>query len=161
MPLPMSNSFEPLYKIHPYFIEVIKVNENKYDYITNRHSLVWDSVGDLLFTDIKEKGKRQTIPIPLDNSNSKYHIYLEASFNDSYQINSITYRGSTTLLPLIDGTDGAEGFVQSSARVLIGTIGQNGSVCQNHNSLLMTKLGILNGSPVCYFKNQAYIYYGF
>lgn len=159
--LPISNSFDNIPRIHPFYIETIKVSTNTYQYIPSSYCAIWDTVADVIFTDIKEKGKAQSLP-PLTSANSRYFIYLECSFDSGYKISSATYKGSSSLLPFIDGSDDAEGFTQTYARALIATIGQNGSVCQNHNTLLGTKLGILNGSPVVSLRINLFDYlYGF
>ena len=159
--LPLSNSFEPIPRIHPFYIETIKVSKDTYQYIPSKYCAIWDTIADVIFIDIKEKGKPQNLP-PLTSSSSRYFVYLECSFDSSYKITSAAYKGSSSLLPLIDGSDEAEGFTQTYARALIATIGQNGSVCQNHNTLLATKLGTLNGTPVVFLKVDLFDYlYGF
>jgi hypothetical protein len=155
--LPLSNSFNNTKKIYPYYIDVVKVSKDTYQYIPSKYSAIWDTVADVIFFDIKEKGKAQTLP-SLTASNSRYFIYLECSFDSVYKINSATFKGSSSLLPLIDGLDGPEGFTQTYARGLISIIGQNGYVCQNYRTLLNTRLGILNGSPVVYIKSKPFSY---
>lgn len=159
--LPLSNAFEQIPRIHPFYIETIEISENNYQYIPSSYCAIWDTIGDAMFFDIKEKGKAQNLP-PLTNNSSRYFVYLECSFDSSYKLTNATYKGSSSLLPLIDGSDGAENFTQTYARALIATIGQNGSVCQNINTLLSTKLGTLNGSPVVCLKVDIFDYlYGF
>jgi len=159
--LPLSNSFNGRKKIYPFNIEIVKVSSNTYQYIPSTYCAIWDSIADVIFVDIKEKGKSQNLP-SLTDAKSKYFIYVECSFDSSYKLSAATYKGSSSLLPLIDGTDSADGFTQTYARVLIATIGQNGYICQNHRSILNTNLGILNGSPVVCIRPTSFQYsYGF
>jgi hypothetical protein len=150
--MPISNSFEPTNQILPYYVEVKYISTDKYKYIPTRYSAVFDRIADEIIFDIKEKGVAKDIT--LKNVNDKYYVYLECSFNmTNYRLNSSTFKGSTSLLPLVDGSDGAQGFDQTYARALIATIGYGGYICQNKKSMLNTKLGILNGSIVVHLSD--------
>jgi hypothetical protein len=151
--LPLSNSFEPLSKIHPYYVETRKISTTKYQYTPTRYSAIFDRIADIITFDIKDKGV--TKDITLQNVNDKYYVYLECSFNmTNYTLTSSAFKGSTSLLPLIDGSDGARGFDQTYARALIATIGYGGYVCQNKRYIQNTRLGILNGGVVVHLTDS-------
>jgi hypothetical protein len=150
----MSNSFEPSNQIFPYFVDTKYVSLNKYTYTPTRYSAIYDRIADEIIFDIKDKGEAKEII--LKNINDKFYVYLEASFNmTTYTLTSSSFKGSTSLLPIIDGADGAKGFDQTYARALIATIGFGGYVCQNKRGVMInTKLGILNGSVVVYLSDS-------
>jgi hypothetical protein len=155
--LPLSNSFEPFNRIFPYYVEIKKLSTIKYQYTVTRYSAVFDRIADEIIFDIKDKG----IPkdITLQNINDKYYVYLECSFNmTNYTLTSSAFKGSPSLLPFIDGSDGPKGFDQTYARALIATIGYGGYVCQNKYSMLNTKLGILNAGLVVHLSDNTYSY---
>jgi hypothetical protein len=154
----MSNSFEPRDQITPYFVETRYVSPNKYTYVPTRYSAIYDRIADEIIFDIKGKGEAKEIT--LQNINDKYYVYLEASFNmTNYKLTSSSFKGSPTLLPIIDGADGAKGFDQTYARALIATIGFGGYVCQNKRGVMLnTRLGILNGSVVVHIAESLATY---
>jgi hypothetical protein len=129
------------------------ISKNKYQYTPTRYSAIFDRIADIITFDIKDKGVAKDIT--LQNTNDKYYVYLECSFNmTNYTLTSSAFKGSTSLLPLIDGSDGARGFDQTYARALIATIGYGGYVCQNKRYIQNTKLGTLNGSVVVHLADS-------
>jgi len=159
---PLSNSFSPLDIIFPYHVKTKKISTTEYQYTVTRYSGIYDRIADTIIFDIKDKGVAKNITIK--NPNDKYYVYLECSFNmTNYTLTSSAIKGSTSLLPLIDGSDGAQGFNQTYARALLATIGYGGYVCQNKKNIINTKLGILNGSVVVHLIDSlsSYNYQGF
>jgi hypothetical protein len=155
--LPLSNSFIPLDIIFPYHVKTKMISKNKYQYTVTRYSGIYDRIADTITFDIKDKGVAKEIT--LQTTNDKYYVYLECSFNmTNYTLTSSAIKGSTSLLPLIDGSDGAQGFNQTYARALLATIGYGGYVCQNKKNLINTKLSILNGSVVVSLTDSIYAY---
>ena len=155
--IPLSNSFGPFNKIYPYSIQIKNISKNRYEYTPTRYSAIFDRIADKIIFDIKDKGTPKDIT--LQNINDKYYVYLECSFNmTNYTLTLSTFKGSTSLLPIIDGSDSAQGFNQTYARALIATIGYGGYVCQNKKSLLNTRLGILNGSLVVHISESVNSY---
>lgn len=151
--LPLSNSFVPISKIHPYYVQTKMISKNKYQYTPTRYSVMYDRIADKIIVDIKDKGVAKDIT--LQNTNDKYYVYLECSFNmTNYTLTSSTFKGSPSLLPFIDGSDGATGFDQTYARALIATIGYGGYVCQNKRYIQNTRLGRLNGSVVVHIADS-------
>ena len=160
--LPLSNSFSPLDIIFPYHVKTKKISTTEYQYTVTRYSAIYDRIADIITFDIKDKGVAKNIT--LKNKDDKYYVYLECSFNmTNYTLTSSAIKGSTSLLPLIDGSDGARGFDQTYARALIATIGYGGYVCQNKKNIINTKLGILNGGVVVHLTDNidSYTYGGF
>jgi hypothetical protein len=150
---PLSNSFIPLDIIFPYYVKTKKISKEEYQYTVTRYSGIYDRIADKITFDIKDKGVAKDVTI--QNPNDKYYIYLECSFNmTNYTLTSSTIKGSYSLLPFIDGSDGAQGFSQTYARALLATIGYGGYVCQNKKNLINTKLGILNGSVVIHLTDS-------
>jgi hypothetical protein len=159
---PLSNSFIPLDIIFPYHVTTKIISKNQYQYTVTRYSAIYDRIADTITFDIKDKGVAKDITIK--NPNDKYYVYLECSFNmTNYTLTSSAIKGSTSLLPFIDGSDGAQGFNQTYARALLATIGYGGYVCQNKKNIINTKLGMLNGSIVVHLTDSisSYTYQGF
>lgn len=142
----LANSFDPIPNIYPFNVKVYEQNDSFY-YNVTRYSFIYDSLADKFIIDIKNKNKNTKIASPLQNSTDKCYIYLECSISSTFRIGSATIKESKSILPLIDGSDGAEGFAQTYSRAILAIIGQNGKVCQCVHSLLQSRLGILNGSP--------------
>lgn len=157
----MANAFEPVPKKTPFFISCSK-KDNDYYYKVSA-TVIYDSLADKIITEVDGKNKAKKIPISLENSSARYYIYLESAINTTnFRLNSFEIKGSNTILPYIDGSDGAEGFDQTTARSLLGIIGQEGCVSQNVKVPLMSLLAVLNGSPVIRFKSYVgNCYYNF
>jgi len=142
----LANSFDPILNIYPFNVKVFEQNGAFY-YNVTRYSLICDTLADKFITDIKNKNTNTKITSPLQNSTDKCYIYLECSVSSTFRIGSATIKESKSILPLIDGNDGAEGFTQTYCRSILAIIGQNGKVCQCVHSILQSRLGIINGSP--------------
>jgi len=146
----LANAFEPTLKKTPFFITCSNKN-NDYYYKVSK-TIIYDSIANKIITEVKGKDQSEKIPISLEDSQAKYYVYLEATVNQTdFKLNSIEIKGSEKVLPYIDGSDGAEGFDQTKVRSLLGIIGYKGSVSQNVTVFLMSRLAVLNGSPVIRF----------
>lgn len=149
----MANAFDPTLRKNPFFITCFKKNNDYYYKVS--YPVIEDSLADKIITKVENKDKSEKIPISVNDSNAKYYIYLECQVNqNNFQLTSYKIRGSEKILPYIDGFDGAEGFDQTHCRSMLGIIGFEGSVSQNVTISLMTRLAVLNGSPVVNLSNS-------
>jgi hypothetical protein len=143
----MANAFNPTLRKNPFFIDCYKKDNNYYYKVS--YPIIEDSLADKIITKVENKDKSEKIPISLNDINAKYYIYLECQVSqNNFQLTSYKIKGSEKILPYIDGSDNSEGFDQTHCRAMLGIIGFEGSVCQNVTVCLMSRLAILNGSPV-------------
>lgn len=155
----MSEAFYMLGAIYPFYVSIEEKN-NIFYYQVTKYSLIFDSLADKYITSIKNTDKSIPIMTDLIRTDAKIYLYVECKVNDSFQISSAEIKDSTKILPIIDGSDGAESFDQTVCRKLIAIIGQNGVISQCVSYVLFAKLGVLNGSPVISLGREPSVCYG-